>query len=121
MNIYVGNLNFQTTEGELRPLFEEFGQVKSVKMIMDRETGRPKGFAFVEMSNAEQGQQAIEGLNGATISGRPVVVNEARPRAEGDRSGSRPNNRPSYGGGNGYQPRDNQNSGYGGPRDNQRY
>lgn len=118
MNLYVGNLNYQTTEEELRPIFEEFGQVNSVKMIMDRETHKPKGFAFVEMPNAEQAQQAIDGLNGTTVSGRPVVVNEARPKPEGNRFGGRP-----QGGGYGGDRNNsgNRNSNYGGPRNNRDY
>ena len=80
MNIYVGNLSFKTTEAELRQAFEAFGKVSSVNLITDRETGRPRGFAFVEMANADEGKKAVEGLNGSNIGGRSLTVNEARPR-----------------------------------------
>jgi RNA recognition motif-containing protein len=79
-NIYVGNLPFQTTEAELQQLFETHGAVSRVNIIMDRETGRPRGFAFVEMTNDGEGTAAIEQLNGAQVGGRSVTVNEARPR-----------------------------------------
>jgi RNA recognition motif-containing protein len=90
--IYVGNLSYQTTEGDLTSLFEQVGQVDSVNVITDRDTGRSKGFAFVEMSN-EDADKAITQLNGTEVSGRALTVNEARPREE--RSG----NRGGYGGG----------------------
>lgn len=80
MNIYVGNLSFKTTEAELRQAFEQFGTVSSVNIITDRETGRPRGFGFVEMPNADEGQKAIENVNGVNIGGRALTVNEARPR-----------------------------------------
>lgn len=88
MNIYIGNLSYNVTEEELREIFGEFGEVTSAKIIEDRETGRPKGFAFVEMTNKEDGQNAIENLNDKEIKGRGVKVNEARPREE------RPRRRP---------------------------
>lgn len=80
MNIYVGNLSFDATESDLERAFGEFGEVTSVNVIKDRETGRPRGFAFVEMGDKESGEKAIEGLNNQEIAGRPVTVNEARPR-----------------------------------------
>ena len=80
MNIYVGNLPFGTGEADLRSEFEAYGPVKSVKIITERETGRPRGFAFVEMENDSEGRAAIEGLNNKEISGRVVKVDEARPR-----------------------------------------
>ena len=80
MNIYVGNLSFDATEADLETAFSEFGDVKSVNVIKDRDTGRPRGFAFVEMRDEEAGRKAIEGLNEQPIAGRPVTVNEARPR-----------------------------------------
>jgi RNA recognition motif-containing protein len=83
MNIYVGNLSFKTTEAELRQAFESFGNVTSVNVITDRETGRPRGFGFVEMPNADEAQKAIEGLNGTNIGGRNLTVNEAKPREGG--------------------------------------
>jgi RNA recognition motif-containing protein len=82
MNIYVGNLSYEATEDDIRTAFAQFGQVASVSVIKDRETGRSKGFAFVEMSNDEAGKNAIEGLNLQRIAGRAVTVNEARPREE---------------------------------------
>jgi len=92
--IYVGNLSYQTTEGDLSTLFEQVGQVDSVNIITDRDTGRSKGFAFVEMSG-EDADKAITQLNGTEIGGRALTVNEARPREE--RSGG--GGRGGYGGG----------------------
>jgi RNA recognition motif-containing protein len=83
MKLYVGNLSFKTTEDELRALFEEFGEVTSASLVMDRETGRPRGFGFIEMSNADQAQAAITALHGKNIGGRDLTVNEARPREAG--------------------------------------
>jgi cold-inducible RNA-binding protein len=82
-SLFVGNLNFQTSEGELRALFEPFGAVTRVHMAMDRETGRARGFAFIEMPNDEEAAKAIAGLDGTTAGGRQLKVNEARPRGEG--------------------------------------
>ena len=89
MNIYVGNMSYDTTENYLREAFSAFGTVTSVSIIMDRETGRPRGFAFVEMSNDEEGRAAIEGLNLQKVGGRSVTVNEARPREERGGGGGR--------------------------------
>ena len=80
MNIYVGNLSFEATEADIESAFSEFGDVTSVNIIKDRETGRSRGFAFVEMRDQESGQQAIDGMNNQQIAGRSVTVNEARPR-----------------------------------------
>ena len=80
-NIYVGNLSFSTTESEVRALFEAYGQVLSVKLIEDRETGRPRGFGFVEMEDAAA-VQAMKDLDGKEVGGRNLKVNESRPRAE---------------------------------------
>lgn len=77
--IYVGNLPFSTTSETLNELFSKFGTVDSAKIVMDRETGRSKGFGFVEMSTGEEAQAAIEKLNGSDMGGRSLVVNEARP------------------------------------------
>ena len=85
-NIFVGNLDFNTSEDELRKLFETYGQVDRVSIMTDRDTGRSRGFGFVEMANAEEGEKAIAGLNGSQIGGRTLNVNEARPKAE--RAGS---------------------------------
>ena len=80
MNIYVGNLSRQVTEEKLRSLFGQFGTVTSVKLIKDKFTGSPKGFAFVEMGTAAEAQQAITELNGQEVEGQRLRVNEARPR-----------------------------------------
>jgi len=80
MNIYVGNMPYAMTEDELRAAFEAYGKVDAVRVVSDRETGRPKGFGFVEMSNDTEAKAAIEAMNGSDASGRPLVVNEARPR-----------------------------------------
>jgi RNA recognition motif-containing protein len=98
--IYVGNLSYQTTEGDLTNLFEQVGQVDSVNVITDRDTGRSKGFAFVEMGN-EDADKAITQLNGTEVNGRTLTVNEARPREErsGNRGGGYGGGRGGYGGG----------------------
>ena len=80
MNIYVGNLSFDATDSDLEQAFSEYGDVKSVNIITDRDTGRSRGFAFVEMHNTQDGLDAIEGMNLKQIAGRAVTVNEARPR-----------------------------------------
>ncbi len=85
MNIYVGNLSYDATEDGLRKVFEEYGEVESVKIIIDRYTNRSRGFGFVEMTSDEEGQSAISGLNGKEIDGRNLKVNEARPRTDRDR------------------------------------
>ncbi len=89
MKIYIGNMSFDTTEDTVRQAFEAYGEINSINLISDRETGRPKGFGFVEMSNDEQAKAAIAGLNGTDMGGRTVNVNEARPRPEGGGGGSR--------------------------------
>lgn len=80
MNIYVGNMAFATTEENLNTAFAAYGKVGSVRLATDRDTGRPRGFAFVEMDNDSEAQAAISGLNGQSLDGREIVVNEARPR-----------------------------------------
>ena len=80
MNIYVGNLPFRTNNSELEEMFTEFGAVDSAAVIMDRDTGRSRGFGFVEMPNQDEGQKAIDEMDGADMGGRPLKVNEARPR-----------------------------------------
>lgn len=82
MNIYVGNLPYSISEDELKNAFAKFGTVTSVKIIMDKATGRSKGFAFVEMANSSEGNQAIKSLNETDLNGRNIKVNEARPREE---------------------------------------
>ena len=82
MNIYVGNLSYRMTEEELRAAFEQFGEVTSAKIISDRESGRSKGFGFVEMSSDEDAESAIRDLDGSDVMGRTLKVNQARPRAD---------------------------------------
>jgi RNA recognition motif-containing protein len=84
-NLYVGNMAFSTTEETLRELFSQYGTVTKAQLVMDRETGRPRGFAFIEMSDG--GDQAIAALNGSQLDGRSLTVNEAKPREERPRSG----------------------------------
>ncbi len=81
-NIFVGNLDFNVSEDELRNLFASYGQVDRVTILTDRDTGRSRGFGFVEMTNGEDGEKAIAALNGTQLSGRTLNVNEARPKAE---------------------------------------
>src|SRR5271170_4749828 len=95
-NLFVGNLSFQTTEGDLRALFEPFGQIGRVHLATDRETGRARGFAFVEMANDDEAKKAMASLDGKEVGGRNVKVNEARPREQ-----SGPAGRSGHGGGGG--------------------
>jgi cold-inducible RNA-binding protein len=99
-NLFVGNMSFQTTEADLRALFEPFGQITRVHIAMDRETGRARGFAFIEMPNDAEAAKAIAGLDGKEVGGRNLKVNEARPKSAsggprggfgggGDRGGDR--------------------------------
>ena len=108
-NIYVGNLDFGVTEEQLRQLFSTYGQVDKISLVTDRDTGQPRGFGFVEMSNG--GEAAIAGLNGTTLGGRNITVNEARPKKEGGRGG--------FGGGGGGRGRDR--GGYRGGGGGRRY
>jgi RNA recognition motif-containing protein len=82
-NIFVGNLNFAATEESIRPLFERYGNVERVNVITDRETGRSRGFAFVEMNDGPAADRAITALNGYSVEGRALNVNEARPKSTG--------------------------------------
>ncbi len=82
MKLYVGNLSYNSTQASLETEFGAFGQIEEVAVITDRETGRPRGFAFVTMPNEEEGRAAIEGLNGRELDGRAITVNEARPKAD---------------------------------------
>jgi RNA recognition motif-containing protein len=82
MKLYVGNLSFETTENDLQDLFEQHGQVNEVRLMTDRMTGRSRGFAFVTMNDNTQASAAMSGLNGHELNGRPLTVNEARPREE---------------------------------------
>ena len=85
MNIYVGNLNYNLSEDELRDIFSEFGEVGSAKIITDKYTGKSKGFGFVEMDNDDEAQEAIDNLNDREINGRNLRVNQARERSENPR------------------------------------
>lgn len=87
MNIYVGNLSFDTTDDQLREAFAAFGEVSSVNIIKDKYSGESRGFGFVEMSDQEAATAAIAGVNGTDLNGRTLNVNEARPRAEGGGGG----------------------------------
>jgi|TARA_B100000929_G_scaffold287061_1_gene273150 RNA recognition motif-containing protein len=82
MNVYVGNLSYDLSEDDLKQAFEEFGEVTSAKIISDRYSGRSKGFGFVEMTSDDEGKAAIEALSGKELSGRTLVVNEARPKTQ---------------------------------------
>ena len=105
MNIYVSNLNFKLQDEDLKQVFAGFGEVSSAKVIRDNQSGRSRGFGFVEMPNDDEARAAIEKLNGTEIDGRSIVVNEARPRTEGG---------PRGGGGGGF--RKSGGGGYGGGR-----
>ncbi len=86
MNIYVGNLSYGVTEDELQQLFGEYGSVVSANLIMDRDTGNSKGFGFVEMENKAEAEKAVKDLDGSSVKGRNIKVNQARPRNEGYKS-----------------------------------
>lgn len=87
--VFVGNLDFRTTEEAVRSAFEAFGAVERVSLMTDRETGRSRGFAFVEMSDSQEADQAIAGLNGTDLGGRAINVNEARPKTDRPHGGDR--------------------------------
>ena len=112
MRLYVGNLPYSTTEDELRGMFAEFGEIASLRIVTDADSGRSKGFGFVELADDEQAKAAMSSLNGRDMQGRAIVVNEARPRPErtggGGGGGRRGGGGGGYGGGRG---------GYGGGRD----
>ncbi len=109
-NIFVGNLSFSSTEQTIRSMFEQYGTVDRVSIVTDRDSGQPRGFGFVEMSNNAEGDAAINALNGRDLDGRSLNVNEARPKGEGGGGGGR-------GGGGGGGGR----SGGGGGRQNNRW
>lgn len=115
MNIFVGNLPYSMTDQELRTLFEAHGQVDSAKVIMDWDTGRSRGFGFVEMGNEDEAQAAIEALNGQAADGRPLTVNQARPRGE------RRERREPRGGGGGFDGGGGGGGGGGGDRGGDRW
>ena len=111
MKLYIGNLPFSTDDSQLRSLFESHGEVVSASIVMDRDTGRPRGFGFVEMSNDDEARSAIEAMNGQQVDGRAIVVNEAKPRESrggfgggggGGRSSGGGGGRSGGGGGGGY-------------------
>jgi RNA recognition motif-containing protein len=104
MKLYVGNLSYSTNEDELRQLFGTYGTVDSVAVITDRDTGRSKGFGFVEFGNDTEAQAAISGLNGKDVGGRALTVSQARPKSEGGGGGG---GRGGYGGGGGGGRRNN--------------
>ena len=87
--VYVGNLSYETHEDKLNALFAEYGEIESVNMMTERRTGRPRGFAFVEMSTDEAAQQAIEALNGKEVDGRELKIDKAKPRSDRGRGGGR--------------------------------
>ena len=87
MKLYVGNLSFNTSESQLRTAFEQHGEVASASLVMERETGRPRGFGFVEMHNDDQAKAAMAALNGKDFDGRSLTVNEAKPREGGGGGG----------------------------------
>ncbi len=97
MNIYIGNLSFDTTKDQLRQTFEAFGEVSTVNIIKDKYSGEPRGFAFVEMAGKDESMAAISGLNGQDLNGRALNVNEAKPRVQGG------GNRGGGGGGGNYR------------------
>ena len=109
-NIFVGNLSFNTNEDELRQMFESYGQVDRVSILTDRDTGRSRGFGFVEMTSDEDGEKAIAALNGSQFGGRTINVNEARPKSDRGGGGG-------FGGGGGRGRGDRNGRGGGGRRD----
>ncbi len=123
MNLYISNLSYNISDEDLRLLFADYGEITSAKVIMDRETGRSRGFGFVELSDDELAKKAIEELNQASYDGKVINITEARPREDrGDRGGRFNNNRgggygSNRGGGYGY----NRGGGYGSNRDGGRY
>jgi cold-inducible RNA-binding protein len=98
-NLFIGNMSFQTTEGDLRTLFEPFGEITRIHIVQDRETGQPRGFAFVEVADDAEAAKAISALNGKEVAGRALKVNEATPRPERSGGGG------SRGGGGGFRDR----------------
>ena len=111
MNLYVGNLLFDVAENDLKALFEPFGQVTEVRLIMDKFSGKSKGFGFIEMPSKDEAQKAIEALNGKDVKGRAMTVNEAKPKVDrGGRGG-----RGGFGGGG------RGRGGYGGGRENRSF
>ena len=123
MNLYISNLSYNISDEDLRLLFAEYGEITSAKVIMDRETGRSRGFGFVELSDDELAKKAIEELNQASYDGKVINITEARPREDrGDRGGRFNNNRGGgYGSNRGGGYGSNRGGGYGSNRDGGRY
>ena len=123
MNLYISNLSYNISDEDLRLLFADYGEVTSAKVIMDRETGRSRGFGFVELSDDELAKKAIEELNQASYDGKVINITEARPREDrGDRGGRFNNNRGGgYGSNRGGGYGSNRGGGYGSNRDGGRY
>lgn len=117
MKLYVGNIAYATNEQTLRDAFGQFGQVEEVAVIMDRETGRPRGFAFVTMKNDAEAREAVEQLNGTQLDGRTIAVNEARPKTAGGGGGGPRGGGGGYRGGGGGGGGDRYSGGGGGGRD----
>lgn len=99
INIYVGNLSFHTTQDDLTSIFSQYGAVERVNLITDRMTGQPRGFAFVEMTNRQEGETAMSNLNGSDLHGRTLSVNEARAKSDAPRGGGGGGHRGGGGGG----------------------
>ena len=123
MNLYISNLSYNISDEDLRQLFADYGEITSAKVIMDRETGRSRGFGFVELSDDELAKKAIEELNQASYDGKVINITEARPREDrGDRGGRFNNNRGGgYGSNRGSGYGSNRGGGYGSNRDGGRY
>ena len=123
MNLYISNLSYNISDEDLRQLFADYGEISSAKVIMDRETGRSRGFGFVELSDDELAKKAIEELNQASYDGKVINITEARPREDrGDRGGRFNNNRGGgYGSNRGGGYGSNRGGGYGSNRDGGRY
>ena len=123
MNLYISNLSYNISDADLRQLFADYGEITSAKVIMDRETGRSRGFGFVELSDDELAKKAIEELNQASYDGKVINITEARPREDrGDRGGRFNNNRGGgYGSNRGCGYGTNRGGGYGSNRDGGRY
>ena len=123
MNLYISNLSYNISDEDLRLLFADYGEITSAKVIMDRETGRSRGFGFVELSDDELAKKAIEELNQASYDGKVINITEARPREDrGDRGGRFNNNRGgAYGSNRGGGYGSNRGGGYGSNRDGGRY
>ena len=123
MNLYISNLSYNISDADLRQLFADYGEITSAKVIMDRETGRSRGFGFVELSDDELAKKAFEELNQASYDGKVINITEARPREDrGDRGGRFNNNRGGgYGSNRGGGYGSNRGGGYGSNRDGGRY